>query len=96
MLKILLSNDDGVDAPGIASLYNNLVDIAELFVVAPAINQSGAGCSITTNRPLKVKKFKENFISVNGLSLSYLKGTILTVCLPIEGFQNMFFPPPLL
>jgi len=66
MLKILLSNDDGVDAPGIASLYNNLVDIAELFVVAPAINQSGAGCSITTNRPLKVKKFKENFISVNG------------------------------
>ena len=57
MLKILLSNDDGVDAPGIASLYNNLVDIAELFVVAPAINQSGAGCSITTNRPLKVKKF---------------------------------------
>ena len=66
MIKVLLSNDDGVDAPGIASLYEGLKDMAELFVVAPEVNQSGAGSSITTNRPMKVKEYKKNFLSVNG------------------------------
>jgi 5'-nucleotidase len=66
MIKVLLSNDDGVDAPGISSLYEGLQGVADLFVVAPEVNQSGAGSSITTNRPLKVKEYKEKFLSVNG------------------------------
>ena len=66
MLKILISNDDGVDAPGINCLYEHLKEIAEVFVVAPEVNQSGAGSSITTNRPMKVKDVKENFKSLNG------------------------------
>ena len=54
MLKILLSNDDGFDAPGLKVLYETLEGFADLFVVAPAINNSGAGCSITTYAPMQV------------------------------------------
>ena len=43
MLKILLSNDDGFDAPGLKVLYETLEGFADLFVVAPEINSSGAG-----------------------------------------------------
>lgn len=41
--KVLLTNDDGIDAPGLASLYEELTGIAEVTVVAPAENQSGVG-----------------------------------------------------
>jgi len=66
MLKILISNDDGYDSPGLEILVENLRGVAELFVVAPEINNSGAGCSITTNRPLKVTRHDNGFVSVNG------------------------------
>ena len=66
MLKILISNDDGYDSPGLEILVENLKGVAELFVVAPEINNSGAGCSITTNRPLKVIRHDNGFVSVNG------------------------------
>ena len=66
MLKILLSNDDGFDAPGLKVLYETLEGFADLFVVAPAINSSGAGCSITTNSPMQVTEHSNGFVSVTG------------------------------
>jgi 5'-nucleotidase len=66
MLKILISNDDGYDSPGLEVLCEHLKEVADLFVVAPEINNSGAGCSITTNRPLKATRHENGFISVNG------------------------------
>jgi len=66
MLKILLSNDDGINAKGLRVLYEELRDIAKVFVIAPENNQSGAGCSITTKRPLKAKPIEDNFIAING------------------------------
>ena len=42
-MKILLSNDDGFDAPGLEVLFETLKDFAELCVVAPEENNSGAG-----------------------------------------------------
>ena len=53
-MKILISNDDGYDAPGIIALSNSLNDIAEIFVIAPAENMSGAGSSLTANSPIKI------------------------------------------
>ncbi|WP_276273091.1 5'/3'-nucleotidase SurE [Haloarcula litorea] len=41
--RVLLTNDDGVDAPGIASLYEELTAVADVTVVAPRENQSGVG-----------------------------------------------------
>ena len=66
MYKILLSNDDGYDAPGLKVLFETLKEHAELFVVAPQINNSGAGCSITTNQPMFETENDNGFISVNG------------------------------
>ena len=65
-MKILLSNDDGYDAPGLEALYETLKDSADLFVVAPETNHSGAGCSITVNQPMKAKFHNNGFVSVTG------------------------------
>ena len=65
-MKILLSNDDGYDAPGLKVLFEYLRDIAEVFVVAPEVNKSGAGCSITTNKPMYSSVHDNGFVSVNG------------------------------
>ncbi|WP_231185472.1 5'/3'-nucleotidase SurE [Haladaptatus sp. DYF46] len=44
-LRVLLTNDDGVDAPGIDALYDELTSVADVTVVAPAEDQSGVGRS---------------------------------------------------
>lgn len=67
-LQVMLTNDDGIDAPGLQAMYDALSDIASVTVVAPVGNQSGAGRSLTygrvdgTDEPveeidLKAKKF---------------------------------------
>ena len=55
-MKILLTNDDGIDAEGINVLYQFLKENHEIFVIAPKKEMSGAGSSITTKRPLSPKK----------------------------------------
>ena len=80
MLKVFISNDDGVEAPGINCLYDHLKEIAEVFVVAPEINQSGAGSSLTTNRPMKVKEYKKNFKSLNGRPVDCVHVGIHELC----------------
>jgi 5'-nucleotidase len=56
--KILLTNDDGIDSTGLRNLWKALRDTADLFIVAPMHQQSGAGASITIDRPLAVKTVK--------------------------------------
>lgn len=55
--KVLLTNDDGIDAPGIKSLWRVLqaANIADLYVVAPSTERSGAGVSITWDRPILIR-----------------------------------------
>ena len=65
-MKILISNDDGYDAPGIIALSNSLNDIAEIFVIAPAENMSGAGSSLTANRPIKILEKDNGFYAISG------------------------------
>lgn len=55
-MKILLTNDDGIFAPGLAALYKELVTIGDVTVVAPADSQSGASHSITFAQPLACNK----------------------------------------
>jgi len=66
MLKILISNDDGVEAAGLEILFNYIKEIAEVFVIAPSENKSGAGSSISTRRGLLAKKNKKGFFYING------------------------------
>ena len=65
-MKILLSNDDGYFAPGLNILAEYLAKIAEITVVAPERNRSGASNSLTLDRPLSVKKASNGFFYVNG------------------------------
>ncbi|HZX33708.1 MAG TPA: 5'/3'-nucleotidase SurE [Rhodocyclaceae bacterium] len=65
-MRILLSNDDGYFSPGIAALADALKDLAEIVVVAPERNRSGASNSLTLDRPLSVKKAANGFYFVDG------------------------------
>ncbi len=65
-MRILLSNDDGVRAPGLAALYKALEPKAEVTVIAPDRNCSGASNSLTLHNPLRVEQLENGFFSVNG------------------------------
>jgi 5'/3'-nucleotidase len=65
-MKILISNDDGVHAPGLAQLANVLGKIADITVVAPDRNRSGVSNSLTLENPLRVVTAINGFYSVNG------------------------------
>jgi 5'-nucleotidase len=65
-MKILVSNDDGYLAPGVAALANALAAIAEIVVVAPDSNRSGSSNSLTLDRPLSVYRAENGFYFVNG------------------------------
>jgi 5'-nucleotidase len=65
-LRILLSNDDGYQSDGLATLALSLRDLAELVIVAPDRNQSGASHSLTLDKPLRVGKTRNGIYFVNG------------------------------
>lgn len=59
-LHILISNDDGIDAPGIFALTQEVRKIARVTVVAPDKQQSAVGHAITMNYPLRAIPFRKN------------------------------------
>jgi 5'-nucleotidase len=65
-MKILVSNDDGYFAPGIALLAEALRQLGEVTVVAPERDRSGSSNSLTLDRPLTVRRAPNGFFSVNG------------------------------
>ncbi len=65
-MHILLSNDDGYFAPGLAILAETLARFGRITVVAPERDRSGASNSLTLDRPLSVRKAGNGFLYVNG------------------------------
>jgi 5'-nucleotidase len=65
-MRILISNDDGYFAPGIEILASALSEIAEITVVAPEQDRSGASNSLTLDRPLYLRRAANGFYHVNG------------------------------
>ncbi|MFP5393340.1 MAG: 5'/3'-nucleotidase SurE [Gammaproteobacteria bacterium] len=65
-MRILISNDDGYLAPGINALAEALAPIADIVVVAPDSNRSGASNSLSLDRPLSVQQAPNGFYFVNG------------------------------
>ena len=55
-MQILLTNDDGIFAPGLAAIYKKLVKLGDVTVVAPADSQSGTSHRVTFHRPLVCNK----------------------------------------
>lgn len=65
-VRILLSNDDGYFAPGLAALEQALSALGTVTVVAPERDRSGASNSLTLDRPLSVRRAPNGFYYVNG------------------------------
>lgn len=65
-MKILMSNDDGIFAPGLAILEKTLSEFATVTVVAPDRDRSAASNSLTLDRPLRIKQQMNGFYAVNG------------------------------
>jgi 5'-nucleotidase len=52
--KILVTNDDGIMAPGLRYLWKALVNVADLYIIAPTTEQSGVGLAITIRNPIQI------------------------------------------
>ena len=80
-MKILVSNDDGYDAPGITALAAALSSLAEITVVAPSRNRSATSNSITVDRALRITQADNRFYFVDGTPAD-------CVHLAVTGFLN--------
>jgi 5'-nucleotidase len=65
-MKILISNDDGYQAPGIVALYEALKDVADVEVIAPEMNNSAKSNALTLHSPLSVTRAANGFRYING------------------------------
>jgi 5'-nucleotidase len=86
--RILISNDDGVRAPGIAMVAQTLQAIGQVIIVAPAENQSGKGHSVVTTEPV----FREDLTLPNGLTAIGLTATPATTV--NVAIRNILNPKP--
>lgn len=65
-MRILLSNDDGVHAPGLKVLQKELQKLGDVWVVAPLGEMSTTGHSLTLHKPLRLIEMGKRFYGVNG------------------------------
>ena len=65
-MKLILTNDDGLEAPGLKALENALGHVGELVVVAPEFSQSEIGHQVTTNAPIRVRQISSARYGVSG------------------------------
>lgn len=76
-MKILITNDDGIHAPGISKLKSALQQVADVLVVAPDTERSAVGHAITLSDPLRVTKVNKNEqffgYSINGTPADCVK-----------------------
>ncbi|MDR1534773.1 MAG: 5'/3'-nucleotidase SurE [Planctomycetota bacterium] len=92
-MAILLTNDDGIDAPGLAALAQALAGLDDLLVAAPAENQSGVGMGISIRRGLRARRHPDG---PNGLPRHSLDGTPVDVVKYALGHLLRDKPPRLL
>lgn len=87
-MKILVSNDDGIDSIGITVLANTLKELGEVTVVAPLKEQSAVGHAITMKTPLRVIKYYKN-----GDFFGYAVDGTPADCVKM-GIRNIMDTPP--
>jgi len=66
MVRFLVTNDDGIEAQGLAALEEALREIGNVYTVAPDSEMSGASHSLTLTRPLRIRNVDEHRWSVDG------------------------------
>jgi len=81
--NILVSNDDGIHAPGLAALAAALETVGEVYVVAPDRERSAVGHALTLHRPLRVESLGACRFAVNGTPTDCVNLAILGI-LPVR------------
>ena len=66
MTYILVTNDDGVYAPGIRALHDAVHHLGKALIVAPERDNSAVSHSLTMNRPLRVRQLEEDIFTLDG------------------------------
>jgi 5'-nucleotidase len=66
MPVLLVTNDDGVHAEGLAALARALQDLGDVYVVAPEREQSTCSHALTLHRPLRATRLRDHWFAVNG------------------------------
>ncbi|MDR4483373.1 MAG: 5'/3'-nucleotidase SurE [Nitrospirales bacterium] len=91
---ILITNDDGIHAPGIKVLAEALRPLGEIWVVAPEKTQNAVGRSMTLHKPLRLRNLKKRWYAVNGTPadcVTLAVCSLLQSCLPklvVSGINN--------
>lgn len=88
ILRIMVSNDDGIDSVGIYALVNSLKEIGDVTVVAPHTEQSAVGHAITMQTPLRVFEYHKD-----GQFFGYAVGGTPADCVKM-GIRNLMDSPP--
>ncbi len=65
-MRFLLTNDDGIEAPGLQALYEAARPLGEVLVVAPATALSGCSHRVTTNQPLRLAQQRAGWYALDG------------------------------
>jgi 5'-nucleotidase len=63
---ILVTNDDGINAPGIHALFKAMSEIGDAYIVAPDRERSAVSHSLTLHRPLRIEELRERVYHTNG------------------------------
>jgi 5'-nucleotidase len=79
-LKIILTNDDGIQAPGLYSLFLSLQNVGRVVVVAPKNGQSGIGHKVTTHSPIRLEEVARNRYSVEGTPADCIRIALKEIC----------------
>jgi 5'-nucleotidase len=66
MIRILLTNDDGIHSEGLTQVEAALREVGDVYVVAPASEMSGASHSLTLARPLRIRRIDDRHWTVDG------------------------------
>ena len=99
-MSFIITNDDGIDAPGIQALFKAVNSLADrqfpIVVVAPKEHQSGCGHKVTTNAPIHIHHRSENEYAISGtpadcvrVALSHITQDIKYVLSGINAGGNM-------
>jgi 5'-nucleotidase len=92
LVRILLTNDDGVHAPGLRALRKELARLGEVTVIAPWLEQSGVGHSITLLNPLVMKRIEEEDGSIIGTAVEGSPAD----CVKLAIYELLDRPPDLI
>jgi 5'-nucleotidase len=83
-MRILLTNDDGVSAPGIQALYQALRSDCDVWLVAPDCDRSGLSHALTLNRPIGVNRLSRQVIAIDGTPADCVRLGFSNELLPSE------------